>query len=87
MKLQPVGRSLLVYIKQKEKKSVLITPDDVSVMRWAVVVGVGEKVEAPISEGDTVLLAPYCGINRVAGTDAEPYFIIAEKEILGIMKE
>jgi co-chaperonin GroES (HSP10) len=87
MKLQPVGRSLLVYIKKKEKKSLLITPDDASEMRQAVVVGVGEKVEAPVKEGDTVLLAAYCGVNRVAGTDEEPYFIIAEKEILGIVKE
>ena len=88
MKLQPVGRSLLIQAKEKEKKKgVLILTDDSSEPTIAVVVGVGEKVEAPIKEGDLILVAPYCGSKITGGTEEEPYLLIGEKEVLGIMRE
>ncbi len=88
MKLQPVGRSLLVQAKKKEKKKgVLILTDDASDPKIAVVLGVGEKVEAPVKEGDLILLAPYCGSVISGGTEDEPYLLISEKELLGILKD
>jgi co-chaperonin GroES (HSP10) len=87
MRLQPVGRALLVQIKPAESKSkIILTVKDESVPKEAVVLGVGDKVEAPIKEGDTVLLVPYCGVQVAGGDEATPYFIVAEKEVLGIVK-
>jgi co-chaperonin GroES (HSP10) len=90
MRLQPVGRSLLVHVKQPEMKSKLIltapaqhSGDPVQ----AYVIGVGEKVEAPVKEGDLLLLSPYCGTKVAGGTDEAPYLLIGEKEVLGILKE
>jgi len=53
----------------------------------AQVKGVGEKVEAPIKVGDFVLLASYAGCKIKGGSDEEPYFLVAEKEILGILRD
>lgn len=88
MKLQPIGRSLLIQAKKKEKKKgVLILTDDSSEPLVACVIGVGEKVEAPIKVNDLVLVAPYCGSKIQGGTEEEPYLLIGEKEVLGILKD
>jgi co-chaperonin GroES (HSP10) len=88
MKLQPIGRALLVQLKPQEKKtSLILTTRDDSEPKLATVLGVGDKVEAPIHEGDVVLLVPYCGAQIAGGTEESPYLIIAEKEILGILRE
>ena len=88
MRLQPIGRSLLVQVKPEEKKSKLIlTASQSDEPTQAIVIGVGEKVEAPIKEGDLVLLAPYAGHKMTGGTDSEPYLLLSEKEVLGILRE
>jgi co-chaperonin GroES (HSP10) len=79
---------LLVQMKPEEKKSsIILTTRDQSEPRIAVVLGVGDKVEAPIKEGDRLLLVPYCGIQVAGGDDEAPYLIVGEKEILGIIKD
>lgn len=86
MRLQPIGRSLVVQIKAKEKKGMLIyTTQDEPIEAW--VRAVGEKVEAPIKEGDLILLAPYAGSKMKGGTEDEPYMLIGEKEVLGILRD
>lgn len=88
MRLQPIGRSLVIQLKKKEKKKgVLILTDDASEPLVACVRGIGEKVEAPIKEWDLVLVAPYCGSKIEGGTDEEPYMLVGEKEILGILRD
>lgn len=87
MKLQPIGRSLIVQVRPSEKKTLLILSSQSGDPVQALVVGVGEKVEAPIKEGDLVLLAPYAGSKVMGGTEAEPYLLLSEKEILGILRE
>jgi len=87
MKLQPVGRSLLVCVRKKKSKFGLLLPEDHSEPQHAEVIGVGEKVEMPVKEGDMVLLAPYDGLKGVGGDDEAPYLLVAEKEVLGILKE
>lgn len=88
MKLQPVGRALLVQLIAPEKKSsIILTTKDESEPRKALVLGVGDKVESPIKEMDIVLVAPYCGAKISGGDDETPYLIIAEKEVLGIIKD
>ncbi len=87
MRLQPIGRSLVVQLKPVEKKGILILARQEDEPREAIVKGVGDKVEAPIKEGDLVLLAPYCGSKVAGGNEEEPYLLIAEKEILGILRE
>ncbi len=86
MKLQPVGRSLVVKVKQSEKKSIIIQSRDDSEPRPAEVIALGEKVEMPVSVGDVVLLVPYCGMKGVGGTDEEPYLLVGEKDVLGIIR-
>ena len=85
MRLQPIGRSLVVQIKQDEKKGLLLIPNTGDPVQ-GIVMGIGEKVEAPIKEGDRLLLAPYCGSKINGGTEDEPYMLIGEKEILGILR-
>lgn len=89
MRLQPIGRSLVVQIKATEKKSrgilLLSTQDDQP--KEAIVLGVGDKVEAPVKVGDMILLAPYCGSKIDGGKEDEPYMLVGEKEILGILRE
>lgn len=87
MKLQPIGRSLIVQVQKVEKKSVLILSSQSDEPLQARVVGVGDKVEAPIKEGDLVLLAPYAGNKVMGGTETEPYLLLSEKEILGILRD
>jgi co-chaperonin GroES (HSP10) len=87
MRLQPIGRSLVVQIKANEKKGILILARQEDEPRQARVMGVGEKVEAPIKEGDLVLLAPYSGNKIAGGNEEEPYMLIAEKEVLGILRD
>ena len=86
MKLQPVGLALLVKLMQPVKKQLIIQPRDDSEPRSAEVVGIGEKVEMPVKEGEFVLLAPYSGMKGVGGTDEEPYLLVAEKDVLGILR-
>lgn len=88
MRLQPIGRSLVVQVKpQEKKKGMLILSSQAEEPAQALVVAVGEKVEAPIKEGDLVLLAPYAGNKIGGGTEAEPYLLLGEKEILGILRD
>ena len=88
MRLQPIGRSLVIQVKKREKKrGILILTDDASEPLEAIVRGIGDKVEAPIKEGDLVLVAPYCGSKIAGGNEEEPYLLIAEKEILGILRD
>jgi len=87
MRLQPIGRSLIVQVKASEKKGILILAKQDDEPKQARVIGVGEKVEAPIKEGDLVLLAPYAGNKVAGGNDDEPYMLIGEKEILGILRD
>jgi co-chaperonin GroES (HSP10) len=87
MKLQPVGRSLLVQVRASEKKSVLLLTRQHDEPMQVDVIGVGEKVEAPIKEGDVLLLFPYAGTKITGGTDDMPYLIIGEKDVLGVLKD
>lgn len=87
MKLQPVGRSLLVKLKEPERKSVLLLTRQLDEPMHAVVEGVGERVEAPIKEGDTVLLFPYAGAKITPDKEESPYLIVGEKDIIGIVRE
>lgn len=87
MRLHPIGRSLVVQMKKQDKRGVIIMQRDLSEPIEATVMGIGEKVEAPIHEGDLVLIAPYCGSKISGGTEDEPYLLIGEKEVLGILKE
>jgi len=87
MRLQPIGRSLIVQMKAREKKGILIVAMQNDEPLQAIVMGIGEKVEAPIKEGDLVLLAPYAGSKVKGGTEDEPYMLIGEKEILGILRD
>ncbi len=87
MKVQPVGRSLLVCVRKKKSKHGLLLPEDHSDPQHAQVIGVGEKVEMPVKEGDMVLVSPYAGMKGVGGDDEAPYLLIAEKEVLGILIE
>lgn len=87
MRLQPIGRSLVVQIKAAEKKGILLLARQDDEPKEARVMGVGDKVEAPIKVGDLLLLAPYCGSKIKGGSDEEPYFLIGEKEILGILRD
>lgn len=74
-------------MKPPERKSVILMSAQSDEPLQARVVGVGEKVEAPIKEGDLVLLAPYAGSKIAGGTEAEPYLLLSEKEILGILRD
>ena len=65
----------------------MIVPKQGSDPRQALVKSVGDKVESPIKEGDLVLLFPYAGSRVDGGTEEEPYWLIAEKEIVGILRE
>jgi len=87
MRLQPIGRSLVVQIKATEKKGILLLARQDDEPKEARVMGVGDKVEAPIKVGDLVLLAPYCGSKIAGGKDDEPYMLVVEKEILGILRD
>lgn len=87
MRLQPIGRSLVVQIKAVEKKGILLLSRQDDEPKEARVMGVGDKVEAPIKEGDLVLLAPYCGSKLAGGKEDEPFMLVGEKEILGILRE
>lgn len=87
MKLQPVGRNLLVQFKEEERKGVLLIARQQDEPMQATVVGVGEKCELPLKEGDTVLLMPYCGMKIVGGSKDSPYMIVGEKDVIGILKE
>lgn len=87
MRLHPIGRSLVVQVKDREKKGLLLMPRMDDEAREAWVKAVGDKVESPIKEGDLVLLAPYCGSKIAGGSDSEPYFLVGEKEILGILRD
>ena len=86
MRLQPIGRSLLVSVKAQERKSLLLLAVQNDEPKQAVVIAVGDKVEAPIIVGDLILLAPYAGNKMQGGTEDEPYLLIGEKEILGILR-
>jgi co-chaperonin GroES (HSP10) len=87
MRLHPIGRSLVVQVKKKEKRGILILAMETGDPLEAFVRGVGEKVEAPIKEGDLVLLAPFCGNKIAGGSEDEPYLLIGEKEVLGILRD
>ena len=87
MRLQPIGRSLLVQIKATEKKGFLLIAAQNDEPVQATIKGVGDKVEAPIKVGDLVLLAPYAGSKLAGGTEDEPYMLVGEKEVLGILKD
>ena len=87
MRLQPIGRSLIVQLKAREKRGILIVAMQNDEPLQATVMGIGEKVEAPIKEGDQVLLAPYAGSKVKGGTEDEPYMLIGEKELLGILRD
>lgn len=87
MRLQPIGRSLVVQVRAPEKKSLLLLSVQSDEPMIARVIGVGEKVEAPIKEQDLVLLAPYAGNKITGGTEEEPYLLLSEKEILGILRD
>lgn len=87
MRLYPIGRSVLVQMRPPEKRGILLVARDLSDPMQAVVRGVGEKVEAPVKEGDLVLVTPYAGNKVAGGSDEEPYMLIAEKEILGILRD
>lgn len=85
MRLQPIGRSLVIQVKPPEKKGILIVNRQDEPMQ-ATIKAIGDKVEAPIQVGDAVLIAPYCGSKINGGTEDEPYLLIGEKEILGILR-
>lgn len=87
MRLQPIGRSLLVQVQTPEKKGLLLLAVQSDEPMQARVLSVGEKVEAPIKEGDLVLLTPYAGSKIKGGTEDDPYMLVGEKEILGILRE
>lgn len=87
MKLQPIGRSLLVQIKPPEKKGTLFLSVQSDEPIQAKVLCVGEKVEAPIRENDLVLLSPYAGSKIKGGSESEPFMLVGEKEILGILRD
>ena len=87
MRLYPIGRSLVVQVKAPEKKGFLLISRDPNDPMQAVVKCIGDKVEAPIKEGDLVLVAPYGGSKVAGGSEDEPYYLIAEKEVLGILRD
>lgn len=87
MRLQAIGKSLVVQMKPQEKKGILLLPRQSDEPMQAIVKSVGDKVESPIKEGDLVLLFPYAGSKLEGGSEEEPYMLIAEKEIVGILRE
>jgi co-chaperonin GroES (HSP10) len=87
MKLQPVGRALLVQFKEEERKGVILVTRQQDEPMQATIIGVGEKCELPIKEGDCVLLMPYCGMKAVGGSKDAPYMIVGEKDVIGILKD
>lgn len=86
MRLQPVGKAILVQLKPLEKKSILMLREASEEPYYAYVKGVGEKVEIPIKEDDLIFVGAYAGGEVPGGTKEEPYFLIAEKDVLGVMK-
>lgn len=83
MKLQPVGKNLLIKEMKEEKKSVLIYTPQNDEPRQVEIVGVGEKVEIPVKEGDFVLVRPYAGQQLSEGGE---YLILSENDIVGVMR-
>lgn len=72
---------------QEIKTKLILSASQSDEPAQAIVIGVGEKVEAPVKEGDLVLLAPYAGHKMKGGTDNEPYLLLSEKEVLGILRD
>lgn len=93
MRLQPVGRNLIVKFKKidQDDKSPggLILPgkksndDPVD----ALVLAVGHQCEFPIKENSLVLISPYSGVPIKGGTEEEPHRLIVEKDVLAIIND
>ena len=89
MKLQPVGRNVLVKTKLVEEKiNGLIVPgankDEPLV---CTILAHGSQCEFGIKEGDKILISPYAGAFLKGGTAEEPHKLINEKDIIGILQE
>lgn len=85
MQLVPVGKRILVKFQAPEKKGVILMTKQEGELIKCEVIGVGDKVEIKIEEGNKLLLCPYSG-SKVAGSEEEPYMIINEADVIGILK-
>lgn len=89
MKLQPVGRNVLISAKIPEEKiNGLIVPgankDEPLI---CTIIAHGGQCEFGIKEGDKILVSPYAGAFLKGGTVEEPHKLINEKDIIGILRD
>lgn len=84
--LRPIGKNVLVKIKEPEKKSAFILPSSAKDEPFeAVVIDIGSKAEIDIKKGDVILLVPFCG-SKISKED-DGYLLITERDILGVVCE
>lgn len=74
-----------MQVKAPAKKSVLLLSRQSDEPMQAIILAVGDKVESPLFVGDMVLLGAFAGHKMTGGTDDEPYLLLSEKEVLGIL--
>jgi len=81
MNLKPMGKNILLEKRpEEEKKGVLIVPLMTSKPLVCNVLGVGEKVELSLSEGDVIMLTPHSGF-EIEFEDRK-YLMVTERDIM-----
>ena len=97
MKFNPLGDKLLVRRSEEEETtaggivlpgSAAEKPSQCEVLATGPgrVLDSGEKVEVPVSVGDTVVLGQYAGSNTIK-VDGEELLILSESDLLGTVSK
>ena len=97
MKFNPLGDKLLVRRSEEEETTAggIVLPGsaaekpsqgEVLAIGPGRVLDSGEKVEVPVSVGDTVVFGQYAGSNTIKG-DGEELLILSESDLLGTVSK
>ena len=87
MHLYPIGKSILVQVKKPEdKKGIILMNKLKDEPIQVVVIRKGDKTEIPVSEGDIVMIPPFAGMNVKGGTEEEPYLILDDQSVIGVLR-
>ena len=81
--IRPLGKNILIKVVPKEKKGVVIVPDNQGEPYHAQVIDVGAKVDLEIAVNDMLLMVPFSG-SKISLQD-DGYLLVTERDILGVL--
>ena len=87
MKLWPCGKKLLVQLKkEEEKKGIVLVNKPKDEPYKAIVIQKGDKSEIECIRDDILVISPYGGMKIAGGTEEEPYLIVDDQSVIGVLK-